>query len=933
LEGRSGTFASPGFPSPPGRELPYTSCEWSITVSRGKGVQIRFGAFDIQGPRDNCDRGSIVTYEGVGKMKSEMDTLCPGDTADTLMIRNNTATVQFKWPRDFQGQGFLISYIEVNPGENLGQFVPCTFTGGKTESKIQEYSVVCPAGCANFTDFKIWGGTCFDFSCKTTRKYRMGSNICRAAVHVGVISDREGGNVRVETMLGQSSLYTKMRSNGISSQIKYSSAFAEYSISFPDSRQCDDIIEYKADQTKASSVRPDEPYEDKLNQFAPYRASFNDVYYSWQPANYSVGQWWQVDLLKVHNVTGISITGKPAWVEKFTIKWSTNGVNFHDYTESGTHWPKVFLGCTNSYTAAMNNFISPRMLARYVRIYPISGSDKRKYSVNVQIRGCKIEDDKVPVIEPVVTTSTKAKSTTILKTTTKSTTIPKLTTTVAATVSKKKTTLKYKVPSDDSTKAKDANSTEKDDSDNTSAFSESNVIIIVIVLAVLMVLLTLTFLCLIRKHLCAMYRSKNARMSDHLNGYQTNLGGQVRYVAQTNGNSVKSTMLGRTMSTNVGHTMNTTLSSNNSNQGRIEYQNGHYHDGVGYVHSNLRAPLMYGNHDNVPTTSTSGVAVRQSVNRNKPKVHNGPQVVAARQDSSSFGSVLEEDHEYQVIPDVPPQVPPKTTHSSTYPKNPPSLPHPNRNRSNVHGSGQPRAGTFPHNNQVTFDQSYPASSASGPTFESFTGPRQSVQQRPGYHQSVSVTSHNNVTSSHLQPPTQPPFKQGFQDQAAVPLLRQNSGNTEPVFYPSAQSERFYPASSERNRRNDQSYDVPALPVLTTFGDYRGSPNYQHPSNKSFSTMSTVLASESTNSSLDRDVPPEPSAPFSSFNSAPPPTRVSRSDSQAKQRSGYDHLSRDQFRTNLRSTPEEDHVITNSQSQHASNQPHHTYHQLDLNSRA
>ena len=98
-------------------------------------------------------------------------------------------------------------------------------------------------------------------------------------------------------------------------------------------------------------------------------------------------------------------------------------------------------------------------------------------------------------------------------------------------------------------------------------------------------------------------------------------------------------MLGRTMSTNVGHTMNTTLSSNNSNQGgRIEYQNGHYHDGVGYVHSSSRAPLMYGNHDNVPTTSTSGVAVRQSINRNKPKVHNGPQVVAARQDSSSFGS-------------------------------------------------------------------------------------------------------------------------------------------------------------------------------------------------------------------------------------------------------------------------------------------------------
>ena len=203
-------------------------------------------------------------------------------------------------------------------------------------------------------------------------------------------------------------------------------------------------------------------------------------------------------------------------------------------------------------------------------------------------------------------------------------------------------------------------------------------------------------------------------------------------------------------------------------------------------------------------------------------------------------------------------MPPKTTHSSTYPKNPPSLPHPNRNRPNHHGNGQPRAGTFPHNSQVTFDQNYPVqSSTSGPTFESFTGPRQSIQQRPGYNHSVSVTSHNNVTSSYLQPPAQQPhFGQKHQDQAAVPLLRQNSGNNESAFYPSNQPERFYPASSERNRRNDQSYDVPAPPsVLTTFGDYRGSPNYQHPSNKSFSTMSTVLASESTNSSLDRDVPP------------------------------------------------------------------------------
>lgn len=943
LEGKSGTFTSPGFPDSPGLDLPYTSCEWSIKVSKGKGIQIRFGEFDIQGRRDDCDRGSIDIYEGVGKMKSQMDTLCPGDIGDTLMIRNNTATVQFKWPRDFQGQGFLISYIEVNPGENLGQFVPCSFAGSKTqtEDKTQEYSVICPAGCANFTGFKVWGGTCFDFSCQTTRKYKMGSNICRAAVHVGVISDKTGGHVKVATTLGQASLYTKIRSNGISSEIKHSSSFTNYAISFPDSRQCDEILEYKAEQTSASSVRPDEPYEDKPNQFAPYRANFKDVYFSWQPANYSRGQWWQVDLLKIFNVTGISINGKPQWILKYTVKWSTNGVNFHDYVEDGTNYPKVFLGCTNSYTAAMNNFVSPRMLARYVRIYPFSDSDTRKYAANVQIRGCKIEDDKIPVIEPVVTTSTKAvKKSTTLKSTTKSTTLPKLTSTTFSKASAT-TTVQNKKPKEDNNDPKKNDTTDNGDDDNTSSITDSNVIIIVITLAVLMILLTLTFLCLIRK------QSKNARMSDHLNGYQTNLGGQVRYVAQTNGNSVKSTMFGgRTMNTNVAHTMNTTLSSNNSQVGggRIEYQNSHYHDGVGYMHSNSRAPLMF-NHDNVPTTSTSGIAVRQPMRHSsKPKVHNG--VGAARQDSSSFGSVLEEDHEYQVIPDVPP-VPPKahgtsTTHSSTYPKNPPSLPHPNRNRSNMHGNSKQRAGTFPHNNQVTFghDQNYavPLSSSSGPTFESFTGPRQSNvnnHQRPGYHQSVSMTSSNNSYLQPVQPHVLPKQNFQLQDSAAVPLLRQSSGNSNNVdsaFYPSNAPEgrHFYP--SERNRRGDQSYDVPAQPaVLSTFGDYRGSPNYQHPTNKSFSTMSTVLASESTNSSLDRDVPPEPNVPFNSFNTP----RVSRSDSAAKQRNGYDHLSRDQFRSNLRSTPE-DHVLQSNQSvspTHANNHSKHTYHQLDLNARA
>ncbi len=51
------------------------SCQWEVLVAEKHSIQMRFGDFNIEGPRDECDRGRVIVYEGVGKLKKEMGEL------------------------------------------------------------------------------------------------------------------------------------------------------------------------------------------------------------------------------------------------------------------------------------------------------------------------------------------------------------------------------------------------------------------------------------------------------------------------------------------------------------------------------------------------------------------------------------------------------------------------------------------------------------------------------------------------------------------------------------------------------------------------------------------------------------------------------------------------------------------------------------------
>ena len=77
LNGNSGTFTSPNYPNEPRskanqRQRDKVQCEWEIQVPFGRDIQLKFGDFDINAPLDECDKGEVEIFEGIGKNKSSI---------------------------------------------------------------------------------------------------------------------------------------------------------------------------------------------------------------------------------------------------------------------------------------------------------------------------------------------------------------------------------------------------------------------------------------------------------------------------------------------------------------------------------------------------------------------------------------------------------------------------------------------------------------------------------------------------------------------------------------------------------------------------------------------------------------------------------------------------------------------------------------------
>ena len=48
----------------------FITCQWEIIVPKGKGIQLKFGDFDMNAEADICDKGQVDIFTGTGKTKS-----------------------------------------------------------------------------------------------------------------------------------------------------------------------------------------------------------------------------------------------------------------------------------------------------------------------------------------------------------------------------------------------------------------------------------------------------------------------------------------------------------------------------------------------------------------------------------------------------------------------------------------------------------------------------------------------------------------------------------------------------------------------------------------------------------------------------------------------------------------------------------------------
>ncbi|XP_035689584.1 lactadherin-like [Branchiostoma floridae] len=137
--------------------------------------------------------------------------------------------------------------------------------------------------------------------------------------------------------------------------------------------------------TASSFFGPDhEPYRGRLNGVAGESA--------WVPRYNTIGQWLQVDLGKMKNLTGTIIQGRQnadQWVTSYKLQYSTDGTSWTTYADSdGSEMAMVFKGnADRSYPES--NLLTNPVDARYVRFLPQSWY--RHISMRVEVLSCDTE--------------------------------------------------------------------------------------------------------------------------------------------------------------------------------------------------------------------------------------------------------------------------------------------------------------------------------------------------------------------------------------------------------------------------------------------------------------------------------------------------------------------------------------------------------------
>ncbi|RMX49890.1 hypothetical protein pdam_00014418 [Pocillopora damicornis] len=117
LEGSSGTFESPFYPSKYPKSI---NCTWVITVPYGKLVKLSFSAFDVEWS-SSCDEDYVQIYDGWSSASEVKTKLCGASLPSDVSSTSRYLRVQFRSDEDNHGNcsGFKAQFEQVHKANVL----------------------------------------------------------------------------------------------------------------------------------------------------------------------------------------------------------------------------------------------------------------------------------------------------------------------------------------------------------------------------------------------------------------------------------------------------------------------------------------------------------------------------------------------------------------------------------------------------------------------------------------------------------------------------------------------------------------------------------------------------------------------------------------------------------------------------------------------
>ncbi|XP_005935142.1 discoidin, CUB and LCCL domain-containing protein 2 isoform X3 [Haplochromis burtoni] len=369
----SGTLSSLGYP----RTYPNnTVCEWEISVPHDKRIHFLFALLDIED--SDCQVNYLRLYNGIGPNRSEIVKLCGlGLKVEHLFnSTGNQATVQFMSGTHHTGRGFYLSYSTTEHAD----LITCVDKGMNfTEAEYRKY---CPAGCLTSTE---------EISGTIPNGYRESSPLCVAAIHAGVVSNAAGGNISVVNSKGISHYEGTLANNVTSTVGTRSDSLFTFT-----TNGCYGTLGLASGGVADTQLSASSVLDWSTRVWAPSGARLKKEGLPWAPSQSDQQQWLQVDLKKEKRITGIITTGstlseEKCYVSAYRVLYSNDGKQWSGYKESNSVQNKIFQGNNNYGDEVRNNFIPP-IVARFVRINPISWY--KRIALKLELLGCQVPSER-----------------------------------------------------------------------------------------------------------------------------------------------------------------------------------------------------------------------------------------------------------------------------------------------------------------------------------------------------------------------------------------------------------------------------------------------------------------------------------------------------------------------------------------------------------